>query len=107
MLKNLAKNYFKLFSNKNIVLIAEMFSEEISLNDPNLSIIGKKEVVNATQNIFNNAEKLHVEIKNLYQDNRVVIAELEIYLNKNMIKIVDIIKFDKSDKIISIRAYKM
>jgi len=107
MLKNLAKNYFKLFSNKNIVLIAEMFSEEISLNDPNLSIIGKKEVVNATQNIFNNPEKLHVEIKNLYQDNRVVIAELEIYLNKNMIKIVDIIKFDKSDKIISIRAYKM
>lgn len=107
MLKNLAKNYFKLFSNKNIELIAEMFSEEISLNDPNLSIIGKKEVVNATQNIFNNAEKLHVEIKNLYQDNRVVIAELEIYLNKNMIKIVDIIKFDKSDKIISIRAYKM
>ena len=108
MLKILANKYFELFSNKNIKKIAEMFSEEIVLNDPNVSNIGKADVLNTTQNIFNSAKNIEVRVKNLYAENRTVVAELEILIDSNeLIKIVDILKFDSSHKIERISAYRM
>ncbi len=108
MLKILANKYFELFSNKNIKKIAEMFSEEIILNDPNISSVGKIEVLNTTQNIFNSVTNIEIRVKNLYAENTTVVAELEILIDNNeLIKIVDILKFDNSDKIERISAYKM
>tara|TARA_B100000787_G_C15964949_1_gene194805 strand:- start:66 stop:392 length:327 start_codon:yes stop_codon:yes gene_type:complete len=108
MLKKLANKYFELFSNKNSLQIAEMFSQKISLNDPKGCSLGKTDVLNATQKIFDSASNIEVKVKNLYEERRTVIAELEIIIDSNeLIKIVDILKFDKSDKIVKISAYKM
>jgi hypothetical protein len=108
MLKILANKYFELFSKKNIKQIAEMFAEEIILNDPNVCSIGKTEVLNTTQNIFNSANTIQIKVKDLYSENRAVVAELEIVIDSNeLIRIVDILKFDDSDKIERISAYKM
>ena len=108
MLKFLANKYFVLFSNKDIIQISKMFSENIILTDPNICSVGKKEVLNTTQNIFNSANTIQIDVKALYQDNRTVVAELEILIDTNeIIKIVDILKFEESDKIERITAYKM
>lgn len=85
-----------------------MFSDEIVLSDPNIHCIGKKEVLNATQNIFNSAKSINIKVKDMYAEDSTVIAELEILMDENdLIKIVDILKFDKHNKIMSINAYKM
>ena len=108
MLKILANKYFELFSKKNIKQIAEMFAEEIILNDPNVCSISKTEGLNTTQNIFNSANTIQIKVKDLYSENRAVVAELEIVIDSNeLIRIVDILKFDDSDKIERISAYKM
>ena len=93
---------------KDIEQIAEMFSEEIILNDPNGFSAGINEVLETTQNIFNSAKNIHIDVISLYTENQTVIAELEIIIDTNdLIKIVDILKFDELGKIESIRAYKM
>jgi hypothetical protein len=108
MLKILANKYFELFGKKDIEQIAEMFSEEIILNDPNGFSAGINEVLETTQNIFNSAKNIHIDVISLYTENQTVIAELEIIIDTNdLIKIVDILKFDELGKIESIRAYKM
>jgi hypothetical protein len=108
MLKILANKYFNLFSKKNIKEIGEMLSEEVTLNDPNITSIGKIEVLKTTQNIFNSANNIQVIVKDLYEENRTVVAELEIIIDTNeLIKIVDILKFNQLDKIEKISAYKM
>ena len=108
MLKILANKYFELFGKKDIEQIAEMFSEEIILNDPNGFSTGINEVLDTTQNIFNSAKNIHIDIIFLYTENQTVIAELEIIIDTNdLIKIVDILKFDELGKIESISAYKM
>ena len=108
MLKILANKYFELFGKKDIEQIAEMFSEEIILNDPNGSSNGINEVLNTTQNIFNSAKNIHIKIKELYAEDRTVVAEIEIFIDANdLIKIVDILKFDELNKIKSSKAYRM
>ena len=107
-MKALAHKYFEFFSLKNIEQLEKMFADEIVLSDPNIYCIGKKEVLNATQNIFNSAKNIHIKVKELYAEDRTVIAELEILIDVNdLIKIVDILKFDELNKIKSIKAYKM
>ncbi len=108
MSKILANKYFESFRKKNIKQIAGMFSEEITLNDWEVCSLGKTEVLNTTQNIFNSVNNIQVKIIDLYGEKRTVVAELEIIIdNHELIKVVDILKFDKSDKIIKISAYKM
>ena len=77
MSKILANKYFESFRKKNIKQIAEMFSEKITLNDWEVSSIGKTEVLNTTQNIFNSVNNIQVKIIDLYGEKRTVVAELE------------------------------
>jgi len=106
MLKNLSKQYFELFEHKNTDQISEMFSEEVILKDWNSSCSGKVEVKRAIQNIFDSVESINVEIINIYCEKLVVISELKIITNNTSELVVDIIVFDKSNKIVSICAYK-
>ena len=107
MLKKSAIEYFNFFSNKNIKEVGEMLSENVTLNDWNISCSGKSEVMSATQNIFDSVDMIDVKPINIYCDKKIVIAELEIVINDSVVEsVIDIIAFDVNNKIVSIRAYK-
>ena len=107
MLKKLATDYFNSFSNKSITEIEKTLSENVTLNDWNVSCSGKAEVVNATQNIFDSVDTIDVKLTNIYCDKNVVIAELKIVINNSIVElIVDVITYDRNKKIIGINAYK-
>ena len=107
MLKRIAIAYFNFFSNKNIKEVKGVLSENVTLNDWNVSCSGRAEVVNATQNIFDSVDTIDVKPINIYCDKNIVIAELEIIVNNSITElVVDIITFDVNNKIVSIRAYK-
>tara|TARA_B100001248_G_C27112582_1_gene332013 strand:+ start:215 stop:547 length:333 start_codon:yes stop_codon:yes gene_type:complete len=106
-LESKAKEYFLEFSNKNIKALKLMFNEEITLRDWEINANGINEVVDANQKIFDNCETIKVSPLNLYTVDHTVVAELDILINnEERIKVVDIIKFDKSLKITSIKAFK-
>ena len=107
MLKKLAVEYFNSFSKKSITEIEKTLSENVTLNDWNISCSGKSEVIGATQNIFDSVDTIDVKPINIYCCKDVVIAELKIVINNSISElVVDIITFDINNKIVSIRAFK-
>jgi len=107
MLKELVLEYFDSFGKKNISLIEFMFSEDITLRDWEINVVGKCDVLNATQNIFNSVDAIEVTPLHVYCEENTVIADLKIVINgTDVLSVVDIIEFDDDRKIIGIRAYK-
>ena len=84
-----------------------MFDNNISLRDWEIDAKGIGDVLNANQKIFDDLESINVKPINIYNEENIIIAELDILVNQNEeIKVVDIIEFNKSLKIISIKAFK-
>ena len=107
MLKKLAVEYFNSFSKKSITEIEKILSDNVTLNDWNISCSGKFEVIGATQSIFDSVDTIDIKPTNIYCCKDVVIAELKIVINNSTVNlVVDIITFDINNKIASIRAYK-
>ena len=107
MYKKICKLYFDYFSRKDLTSLAEIFAENITLRDWEISAKGKTEVISANMKIFEAVETIKVVPINLYEEKNTVIAELEIKINnKENLFVVDVISFEESGKIESIRAYK-
>tara|TARA_Y100000768_G_C23747270_1_gene572174 strand:- start:374 stop:727 length:354 start_codon:yes stop_codon:yes gene_type:complete len=103
-----SKNYFEIFSKKDLSGLKKMFSKNIQLKDWEIEAKGIEKVLKANKNIFDSVNTIQVTPLKIYVHKNIVIAQLIIEINKNedLLHVVDIIEFDKSGKILSIRAYK-
>ena len=101
--------YFKSFSDKNIDLLSEMFSDEIELADWNISAIGKDEVIEANQNIFNSVNNIQITPVNFYSKSDFSYAvHISIVIDGiENLNVIDVIEFDDDGLILSINAYKI
>tara|TARA_B100000965_G_C19262786_1_gene613745 strand:- start:95 stop:430 length:336 start_codon:yes stop_codon:yes gene_type:complete len=106
-LKEVALTYFKIFSQKNINGLRPMFSENITLRDWDIHAVGIEDVLKANSNIFNNVNTIKVIPENIILENNFISAELKIIVNdEEELKVVDLIEFNESGKITSIKAFK-
>ena len=106
-MKNIVITYFETFSNKDIKGLENLFSDDVFLQDWNILAKGKKQVLDANKNIFDSVESISVTLNNLYLDKLVAICLIEIIINnKEILKVIDIIKFNDENKIIEVSAYK-
>ena len=106
-LVNICNYYFKVFSEKKINELSQLFSDDITLRDWENNASGKPDVLNVNEKIFKSAVKINVFPLNFYKIDNIVIAELEITINnKEKILVVDIISFNNQGKISSIKAFK-
>jgi hypothetical protein len=107
-LKEITEQYFSSFESKDIMSLEKLFDKEIKLFDPVIKeVIGKDKVIEANKNIFNGCEKIIFTKKNIYVDSKemTTVGEIEFYVDKLRMNVVDIIKFNVDFKIISINAY--
>ena len=106
-IKDSAQSYFKIFSEKNINGLREMFDDNVTLRDWEIDKQGIENVLKANLNIFQNVKTIKAIPQNIVSENNFVFAELKIIVNGNEeLKVVDIIEFNKKGKIISIKAFK-
>ena len=106
-LKNLVKEYFFYFSNKDISNLRNMFDDNINLRDWEINAKGIDSVCQANLKIFNSVETINVSPKLIVAEDKYIFAELGIIINNNeLINVVDIIEFNNEQKIINIRAFK-
>ena len=106
MLKHKAKKYFNLFSNKDISALSSIFSKKITLRDWKIKAQGLKKVLKENKKIFKNCKSIQVKPIKIFQEKKTIIAELIIQINKSKnLLVIDVIDFDKQNKIKSIRAY--
>lgn len=108
-----AQSYFKAWNKANLELLEEMFDNDCLLRDWEISVKGKQNVLKANKNIFSSVQSIKANILDLYESvskskngYKVIIAELEIIVNKKeKLLVTDIIEID-NNKIKSIKAYK-
>lgn len=106
-LKALATQYFEIFSRKDLDGLGVMFTGDVTLRDWEISAAGIDDVLAANKKIFDSVESIQVTPLHLYQDTNTVAAEISIVVNGTIhLKVVDIITFNDSGKISSIKAYK-
>ena len=95
------------FQNKDIHLIHTLLSPDVILRDWEHEALGVDNVMRIYENIFKSSFKIAVNINKLYCLKSLIIGEIEIKIDDNpLIRVVDIIDFTKSGKIISIKAFK-
>lgn len=105
-LKQLATEYFAVFSRKDLDSLADMFTDTAVLRDWIGLTEGKANVLTANKNIFDSVDTITVTPLSLYQDGDTVAAEIEVLINgQEKLLVVDIITFE-GDKIAGLRAYK-
>tara|TARA_X000000950_G_C13309646_1_gene416023 strand:- start:13 stop:450 length:438 start_codon:yes stop_codon:yes gene_type:complete len=106
-MKEVVVNYFNIFSNKDLNGLEEAFSDEVILKDWDILAIGKKEVLAANKNIFDNVQTISVNINEIYIHNLTATCIIEVLINnEEKLSVVDIIKVDAEGKILEISAYK-
>ncbi|WNJ96493.1 hypothetical protein RND59_05185 [Vibrio ruber] len=105
-IKSQTIDYIKFFNNCDIGGIATLLSNDFSLSDPVVNINGKDDAIEYIVNIFDSHKNikfksLSVMVSNEYES----IIEFELILGNNHFRGVDLISWDKSNKMISMRAY--
>ena len=108
----IAKNYFKMFSKKDINGLSKIFSENITLRDWNFNGKNKKEVIEINEKIFSSIKVIHIKILSMCFFSKLNTPEIKIFAdleikdeNNNISLVLDILTF-KDYKITSIVAYK-
>ena len=105
--KTLAKEYIDLFRQKNLIGLKNLFDQNIKLIDWENEIEGVNDLIKLNRKLFKEFEYIDINILNIVSEKNLVFIELRIELDKKVfLKVVDIIKFSKDNKIISIKAYK-
>ena len=106
-LKNNVERYFKFFSSKNLIGLESQLSDDVILRDWDIFAEGKKEVIRANKNIFDSVNSINITLKEFYREDKVAVCLIEIEINQSeVIKVIDVIKFNKEFKIKEISAYK-
>jgi len=105
-LSQIVRDYFDVWSNKDLAALGRMFSEDVCLVDWNISCAGKNQVLKANQAIFENVDNLSVVINKLSHHNNTVFCQITIEIDGEKIPVVDVIEFDKDTKIKTVTAYR-
>ena len=106
-MERLIKEYFKFFSDKDILSLEKLFAEDVKLVDWETYAKGKDEVIKANKKIFDQVDTLQIEVNNLYINGQTAICLIDILINKSeKLKVIDLIKFNNDNKITLISAYK-
>jgi len=99
--------YFEYFSNKDLQNLSNLFDNEVSLTDWDIKAVGKVDVINANKNIFNSVNTINVDVIETFKKGNKFSCQLVITINDTeTIEVVDVIEFNKNNKIISVKAYK-
>ena len=105
-LSELANQYFDLYSNKKLEEIKECFRNDVVLQDWDGEYSGIDKVVDQSRIIFESIQSLKIEVKDISCLGNKVFAQIVVHSNGEKIPVVDIIEFDKHQKIAKITAYR-
>ncbi len=105
-LTEITMDYFNNFSNKDIKSLCEMFDSEVYLHDWNQNVAGIESVREANSKIFESFDNIRIVVRNVVEKDNVTISEINVVTEKFRNPVVDVLTFNDSKKIVSIRAYR-
>jgi hypothetical protein len=106
MMNELALIYFRSFAAKDLDRLGDLLHPDVALRDWVIDVKGRAQVLAATKGIFDQFAAIQVVPLCIHVDGNTVIGELEITLDAERIRVVDVIEYSVDQKIRAIRAYK-
>jgi ketosteroid isomerase-like protein len=99
--------YFQSFCRKDCASLEVLFSDNVTLTDWSVQIIGRDNLLAFNQKFFDTVKTLRVEVEKIALGQDTVIAEIRVVIDdKISAQVVDVFDFDQDNKIQHIRAYK-
>jgi ketosteroid isomerase-like protein len=103
----LVRRFLRAYAAKDIHAIRAMFAEDVILRDWNLEVTGRDSAIREFEGNFRQSESIEIKINTIYLSESGVSAEIEILVNETeKLRVVDVVKFDSNQKIVSIVSYK-
>lgn len=106
-IKKIIKIYQEAFNRQDIDKLSSLFDAKVRLQDWDINVSGKKRVLNANKKIFKSVKNIKCIPVQTIISGKTAACEVVIVANKEKINVVDLIKFNKRNKIISIKAFKI
>ena len=106
-IKKLINQYQKAFNKHDLIKLEVLFDNKIKLKDWDINISGKKSVLAANAKMFKTVKNIKCIPLQTIISGRIAACEENVIVNKKKINVVDIIKFNKKNKIIYIKAFKI
>ncbi|WP_222983279.1 nuclear transport factor 2 family protein [Flagellimonas meishanensis] len=104
--KDLCLYYLEKYAAKDLTAMEDLFSDGIVLRDWKIRVVGKQEALRETKKNFEAAASIEIDVLSTYENEDTVAAELKITVDgKEELFVVDVITFNSTGKITSIRAY--
>jgi SnoaL-like domain len=104
---NLLRQYLAAYARKDLQTIEHMLDEDATLQDWNLKVSGKGEVLRETRDNFSAAGMIEIEVKREFQNGCDVAAELHIIVDRTVhLDVVDIVRFSERGLVKTIKSYK-
>jgi ketosteroid isomerase-like protein len=110
------EQYFKAFSNKDLDLLSEMFSDDVTLVDWENNATGKSDVLEVNRKIFDSSPQISVTPIQYYESENSYAIKIEVNITDPndsdddvedtfAMNVIDIISFDENGLIKSVEAY--
>ena len=98
--------YLRHYSHRDLDRVSSIFSDEVTLRDWSISVVGKAAAVAETSRNFESCQSIEIQTLGIYEGGDTVAGELRIVVDgKTELYVMDVIRFDAGGKIKSIRAY--
>ena len=105
--EELVKAFLRAYEQKDLESISDMVSHDVLLRDWNLEVSGKESLVREFGNNFASQPEIAIRVLRTFSSDHGIAAEIEIALgNEQILRVVDILGFDKDLKINSIISYR-
>jgi hypothetical protein len=106
-IQKIAREYFKAWNRQDLIALGSLLTEDVRLRDWDISVHGKKDVIQANRKIYDAVPKIRADVVEITSGDRVIFAQLKVFTAVDeFIEVVDILRFSKDIKISSIHAYK-
>ena len=98
--------YLQAYESRDIVRVADMLADDVSLRDWKISVRGKAAAVAETQANFDASRSIEIHPLRLHVGEASVSGELRILVDDSIeLFVVDVLDFDAQGKIRAIRAF--
>jgi hypothetical protein len=98
--------YLRHYAEKRLDLVSAMFADNITLRDWSVSVSGRAAAIAETAKNFEGAETIEIQPLGIYESVDTIAGELRILVDRKIeLHVVDVITFNSTGKIVSIRAY--
>jgi hypothetical protein len=105
-MNKILNNYFNAFSNKDLETLSPLYDFDATLTDWDNTCKGRIEILKANESLFSQVKEIKANVIDVATKDFTNYCRLEIHLDNQKLKVIDVIVLNENGQIVSVDAYK-